>query len=252
MACPFVSPPCQCIIVFHDKSCWTGTCQKIEEKYAALLIRSDRVPAVQVLESSQNPWNGISSGTWAMLRQPLCIVLLRSADVAAEGSYPHGPRLFVAILTRTPLRYSLKAELGAFFPLLLHKPLQMAAPPPATLTACLEASAALAANSQLLVDLFVNYDCNLKAVNVVERWLAGLRRVAAATEVEAVRISAVSCVCTMLCGLAEWVAALQEGAPGSLQGGGDGGDMTQRIEEEHKNFEVCTCSQPACIGCFRM
>jgi hypothetical protein len=182
-----------------------------------------------------------------MLQQPLCITLLRSADVASEDSYSHGPRLFVALLTATPLRHSLKAELGAFFPLLLHKPLQMTAPRVATLAAALKASASLATNTQLLVELFVNYDCNLKAVNVVERWIAGLRRVSLTTDIEK-SSAAITCVCAMLRGLADWVAALQGGASERAEEGGDG---TKRlVDEQVLEFEVCLSFVSAVFGSF--
>lgn len=117
---------------------------------------------LQVVESKENPWASIGAATWATLRQPLCMATLRLAALSATDVFPAAPRLFVALLVRTPLRLSLKAEMGAFFPLLLLKPLEMNEAPPAVLAASLAASATLAAHAQLMVDLFVNYDCDLQ------------------------------------------------------------------------------------------
>jgi Guanine nucleotide exchange factor in Golgi transport N-terminal len=183
----------------------------------------------QVLECPTNPWSVLSPAVWSALRQPLCLVILRSASGraapatvinAADTAFEQAPRLFAAVLTRTPLRHSLKAELGAFFPLLLHQPLDDDATPPALLAACLEASMALAADAQLVVDLFLNYDCDLQACNVVERWENGLRRTALSPEparngaggaaAGGVRGAAVACMCTQLRALDGWLRGLHE------------------------------------------
>jgi hypothetical protein len=132
---------------------------------APYIIAGKRLAAellLQVLESPANPWLSLSGATWSTLRQPFCMVALRSAGSDTEVALTSAPRLFVALLSKTPLRFSLKAEMGAFFPLLLLKTLEMESPSLAMLTACLDASATLAGEAQLMVDLFVNYDCDLQ------------------------------------------------------------------------------------------
>jgi hypothetical protein len=142
------------------------------------------------------------------------MVLLRSAAVRDASGFAHAPRLFAAILCRTPLKHSLKAELGAFFPLLVHKPLELDDAPISSVASALEASARIASDAQLMVDLFVNYDCDLQAVNIFERWMHGLQRAAAGGEgggserVETLRAASISCMCTVLRSLDAWVMKL--------------------------------------------
>jgi hypothetical protein len=83
----------------------------------------------------------------------------------------------------------LRAELGAFYPLLVLRYLeqqqaylastaaaaqqqqqQQAQPPdPGNVSAALSALHGLLADPQLLVDLYVNFDCDLQAANLFER-----------------------------------------------------------------------------------
>jgi hypothetical protein len=219
----------------------------------------DAIVHLQVFESPGNPWGGLSMGAWVTLRQPVCMVLLRSATVNDESSFAHAPRLFAAVLCRTPLKHSLKAELGAFFPLLLHKPLELDAAPAASVASALEASARIAADAQLLVDLFVNYDCDLQAVNIFERWMHGLQRIAGGGDgagserAASLRVAAVSCVCTMLRSLDAWVAKLDgvaeprvaEMAPSGTAGTPEGTSNTERdIEVRPTSSFRSTC--PVC------
>lgn len=169
---------------------------------------------MQVFESPGNPWGGLSQGAWVTLRQPICMVLLRSAAVGDASGFAHAPRLFAAILCRTPLKYSLKAELGAFFPLLVHKPLELEDAPMSSVASALEASARIGSDAQLLVDLFVNYDCDLQAVNIFERWMHGLQRASAAGDGSTtergstLRAASISCMCAVLRSLDAWLMKL--------------------------------------------
>lgn len=66
----------------------------------------------------------------------------------------------------------LQAELGAFYPLLVLRPLELEEPGAADLAgaaAVLPCLGALCSEAQLLVDMFVNYDCDLRAPNLYER-----------------------------------------------------------------------------------
>ncbi len=65
-----------------------------------------------------------------------------------------------------------QAELGAFYPLLVLRPLELEEPGAADLAgaaAVLPCLGALCSEAQLLVDMFVNYDCDLRAPNLYER-----------------------------------------------------------------------------------
>lgn len=201
----------------------------------------------QVFESPGNPWGALSQGAWVTLRQPVCMVLLRSATVGEESGFAHAPRLFAAILCRTPLKYSLKAELGAFFPLLVHKPLELEDAPLSSVASALEASARMASDAQLLVDLFVNYDCDLQAVNIFERWMHGLQRASAGGEGNStergatLRAASISCMCAVLRSLDAWVMKLdgvvEPRVAESVDGTVDVPDAGSRSEYD---IEVCS------------
>lgn len=87
------------------------------------------------------------------------------------------------------IRLGLRAELGAFYPLLVLRYLeqlqaylastsaaaqqqqqqQVQPPDPGNVSAALSALHLLLADPQLLVDLYVNFDCDLQAANLFER-----------------------------------------------------------------------------------
>ncbi len=58
------------------------------------------------------------------LRQPLCLALLRNCMSPYDEAFTAATRLFTAVLLQPKLRGGLKEELGAFFPLLLLRPLE--------------------------------------------------------------------------------------------------------------------------------
>jgi len=143
----------------------------------------------------------------AALRQHLCLCLLKNARSPTPGVARLAAAVFTAALLR--LRARLKAETGVFYPMLLLAPLEETAPvPTATAGAAAAAAAAAASTSepqpfqhpsldpvarsaalrclgrvcadgQLLVDLFVNFDCDLEGASLLERTVAALARIAA-------------------------------------------------------------------------
>ena len=85
------------------------------------------------------------------LRQPLCLALLRNCTSPYDEAYSAAARLFGAILLQPRLRSGLKAELGAFYPLLLLRPLEAERPEPGQLFASLAALHQLCGQAQFLV-----------------------------------------------------------------------------------------------------
>jgi hypothetical protein len=123
----------------------------------------------RVLGNPQHAWNHVGELFCRHLRQPLCLVLLRNCAAADPAAYALAVRLLGSILSLPRLRLGLRAELGAFYPLLLLRPLEQEAPDLGTLTAALGTLKALMGDPQLVVDLFINYDCDLQASNLFER-----------------------------------------------------------------------------------
>ena len=96
-------------------------------------------------------------------------------------------------------------------------------PDTAQLTAVLDALHALCAEGQVMVDLFVNYDCDLQAANLFERSMKGLSKllkkasstsVFAAQQASKTRDVALDAVLAMLKSLNTWAEPLKV-RPGS-------------------------------------
>lgn len=69
-------------------------------------------------------WDNLRNECAEQLRQPLCLALLRNCTSPYDDAYALATRLFSALLLRQRLREGLKAELGAFYPLLLLRPME--------------------------------------------------------------------------------------------------------------------------------
>jgi hypothetical protein len=135
----------------------------------------------RVLGNPQHSWAHVSELFCRHLRRPLCLALLRNCATNDAAAYALAVRLLAAILSLPRLRLGLRAELGAFYPLLVLRPLEQDDPAPANLMAALGALRGVLAEPQLVVDLFINYDCDLQASNLFERsvqvrvvWIVGL------------------------------------------------------------------------------
>ncbi|KAL4853786.1 Brefeldin A-inhibited guanine nucleotide-exchange protein 3 [Chlorella vulgaris] len=125
---------------------------------------------VRVLTNPTHDWSHMRPEFAAELRHPLCLVLLRNCTSPYELAGTAAVRLFEAILSAQKLRAGLKAELGALYPLLLLKPIEAAAPDsPHAMVMAAEGLLHVCSHPQVLVDLFVNYDCSLQAANLYER-----------------------------------------------------------------------------------
>jgi len=86
-------------------------------------------------------------------------------------------RILSAILSAQRLREGLKAEVGALYPLLLLRPLEAERPDsPHQAFAALEGINTVCSSPQVLVDIFVNYDCSLQAANLFERTIKALAK----------------------------------------------------------------------------
>jgi len=141
----------------------------------------------QVLSNPMHNWDHVPEAFCRQLRQPLCMALLRNCATPDSAAYSLALKLLMAILNLPRMRHGLRAELGAFYPLLVLRYLeqqqaclastalqpqqqqQVQAPDPANVAAALSALQGLLADPQLLVDLYVNFDCDLQAANLFER-----------------------------------------------------------------------------------
>lgn len=81
--------------------------------------------------------------------------------------------IFQSLLLK--FRSGLKSEIGIFFPMLILRVLENVLQPSflqkMTILSLLEK---ISQDSQLIVDIFVNYDCDVDAPNIFERYVGGL------------------------------------------------------------------------------
>ncbi|KXZ56613.1 hypothetical protein GPECTOR_1g552 [Gonium pectorale] len=196
---------------------------------------------VKVLQNPSHCWDNVRDELVRHLHQPLCLALLRNASPAEPAAFGLAVKLLSAVLLQPKLRKGLKAELGAFYPLLLLRPLEVEALGPAELrpiAACLPSLGGVASDPQLLVDLFVNYDCDLRAPNLYERTVQALARLAQRTQLDdqppasqprpnaldqlaALREGALKCLLAVVACLDAWAGPLKEGAAGAAGANGE-------------------------------
>lgn len=154
------------------------------------------------------------------VREYLCDAIVTNASTGVHEAYQLSCSIFLTLLTR--YRAYLKAEIGFFFPMLLLKPLELTEGTPlsaynqrATLVKGLQV---ICGDAQLMVDLFVNFDCDLDGQNLFERCVLSLVRIAQGVDVghaggpEAAResvlkVEALECLDTLVGAIGEWTSA---------------------------------------------
>ncbi|WIA39187.1 hypothetical protein OEZ86_005312 [Tetradesmus obliquus] len=203
----------------------------------------------KVLSSSHHNWDHVPEPFCRQLRQPLCLALLRNCATSDPVAYALALRLLVALLCLPRLRAGLRAELGAFYPLLVLRCLEQqvqllgaAQQQPAereqlqqhqaNVVAALGALQGLLVEPQLLVDLYVNFDCDLQASNLYERTVQALSKLSQAPEADAdgkaekrsapdavaaaaaagIRKEALACCLQVVAALESWARPIKEAA----------------------------------------
>ncbi|WIA22572.1 hypothetical protein OEZ86_009559 [Tetradesmus obliquus] len=153
---------------------------------------------LKVLLENSGPAFKASERFTAAIRQYLCLSLLKNSASSIPAALQLSASIFLSLLQK--FRAALKAEVGVFLPMVVLKVLE----PPAAAggaggaaaAAAAAAQTSLAVNSysykvvvlrclrevcadgQLLVDLFVNYDCDIGSSNLFERLINGLVKMA--------------------------------------------------------------------------
>ncbi|KAL0026445.1 hypothetical protein WJX79_010345 [Trebouxia sp. C0005] len=163
------------------------------------------------------------------IKQYLCLSLLKNCTSSIPQAFALSCSIFLTLMAK--FRHSLKAEIGVFFPMIMLKAIEApqvpagtpfgSAPPQVDMAQrfvvirCLRAQCE---SGQLLVDLFVNYDCDLEGQNLFERMVLALVRLAQANvpqdataqviaEEQAMRLAALQCLVNILRSLVEWYTA---------------------------------------------
>ncbi|XP_019463373.1 PREDICTED: brefeldin A-inhibited guanine nucleotide-exchange protein 5-like isoform X2 [Lupinus angustifolius] len=110
----------------------------------------------------------------------LSYVLLRASVSQSPVIFQYATGIFLVLLLR--FRETLKGEIGIFFPLIVLRPLDGLEFPVNQKLSVLRMLEKICKDSQMLVDIFVNYDCDLEAPNLFERMVTTLSKIAQGTQ----------------------------------------------------------------------
>ncbi|KAG9456630.1 hypothetical protein H6P81_001138 [Aristolochia fimbriata] len=111
------------------------------------------------------------------IQQYLCLSLLKNSALSAMSIFQLLCSIFENLLSR--FRSELKSEIGIFFPMLILRVLENVLQPSfLQKMTVLNMLGKMCQDSQLMVDIFVNYDCDVDASNIFERIVNGLFKTA--------------------------------------------------------------------------
>lgn len=149
------------------------------------------------------------------IKQYLCLSLLKNSALSTMSIFQLLCSIFVGLLSR--FRSGLKEEIGIFFPMLVLRVLENVHQPSflqkMTVLNLLEK---ICKESQVLIDIFVNYDCDVDAPNIFERVVNGLLKTAlgvppgstttlTTAQDQTFRIESVKCLATIIKSMGSWM-----------------------------------------------
>ncbi|XP_048492605.1 brefeldin A-inhibited guanine nucleotide-exchange protein 1 isoform X2 [Beta vulgaris subsp. vulgaris] len=150
-----------------------------------------------------------------VIKQFLCLSLLKNSALSVMTIFQLLCSIFMSLLSK--FRSGLKAEIGIFFPMLILRVLENILQPrfiqKMTVLNLLEK---ISQDPQLIIDIFVNYDCDLDSPNIYERTVNGLLKTAlgpppgSATNLPPVkdltfRVESVKCLVRIVKSMGTWM-----------------------------------------------
>lgn len=104
------------------------------------------------------------------IKQYLCLSLLKNSASTLMIVFQLSCSIFISLVSR--FRAGLKAEIGVFFPMIVLRVLENVAQPNfQQKMIVLRFLEKLCVDSQILVDIFINYDCDVNSSNIFERYV---------------------------------------------------------------------------------
>ncbi|KAK7394890.1 hypothetical protein VNO78_15431 [Psophocarpus tetragonolobus] len=149
------------------------------------------------------------------IKQYLCLSLLKNSASTLLIVFQLSCSIFISLVSR--FRAGLKAEIGVFFPMIVLRVLENVAQPNfQQKMIVLRFLEKLCDDSQILVDIFINYDCDVNSTNIFERMVNGLLKTAqgvppgATTTVlppqeETLKLEAMKCLVSVLKSMGDWM-----------------------------------------------
>ncbi|KAK7349618.1 hypothetical protein VNO77_07120 [Canavalia gladiata] len=114
------------------------------------------------------------------IKQYLCLSLLKNSASTLLIVFQLSCSIFISLVSR--FRAGLKAEIGVFFPMIVLRVLENVSQPNfQQKMIVLRFLDKLCVDSQILVDIFINYDCDVNSSNIFERMVNGLLKTAQGT-----------------------------------------------------------------------
>ncbi|KAK4258438.1 hypothetical protein QN277_004889 [Acacia crassicarpa] len=111
------------------------------------------------------------------VKQYLCLSLLKNSALSVMAIFQLQCSIFMNLLSK--FRSGLKKEIGMFFPMLILRVLENVLEPSfLQKMTVLNLLDKLAQDPQIIIDIFVNYDCDVDASNIFERIVNGLLKTA--------------------------------------------------------------------------
>ncbi|XP_008242137.1 PREDICTED: brefeldin A-inhibited guanine nucleotide-exchange protein 5 [Prunus mume] len=143
----------------------------------------------------------------------LSYALLRASVSQSPVIFQYATGIFLVLLLR--FRESLKGEIGIFFPLIVLRSLDGLDFPINQKLSVLRMVEKVCKDPQMLVDIFVNYDCDIEAPNLFERMVTTLSRIAqgtlnadpnmvAVSQTTSIKGSSLQCLVNVLKSLVDW------------------------------------------------
>ncbi|CAM0909962.1 unnamed protein product [Alopecurus aequalis] len=149
------------------------------------------------------------------IKQYLCLSLLKNSAMSAMSVYQLLCSIFMGLLLR--FRSGLKEEIGIFFPMLVLRVLENVLQPSfLQKMTVLNFIEKICKEPQVIIDIFVNYDCDVDAPNIFERIVNGLLKTAlgvpdgstttlTVAQDQTFRIESVKCLATVIKSMGSWM-----------------------------------------------
>ncbi|XP_011625421.1 brefeldin A-inhibited guanine nucleotide-exchange protein 1 [Amborella trichopoda] len=149
------------------------------------------------------------------IKQFLCLSLLKNSALSVMSVFQLLCSIFASLLSR--FRLGLKAEIGIFFPILVLRILENVLQPSfLQKMRVLKLLEKMCEDPQIIIDIFVNYDCDVESPNIFERIVNGLVKTAlgvppgSATTLTpaqdiAFRIESIKCLVGIIEGMGTWM-----------------------------------------------
>ncbi|XP_071723844.1 brefeldin A-inhibited guanine nucleotide-exchange protein 5-like [Rutidosis leptorrhynchoides] len=147
------------------------------------------------------------------LKAYLSYALLRASVSQSPNVIQYANGIFFVLLLR--FRGCLKGEIGVFFPLIVLRSLDSSEFPISQKTNVLQMLEKVCRDPQMLVDVFVNYDCDPEAPNLFERMVNTLSKIAQGTQntdpnsaalsqITSIKGSSLQCLVSVLKSMVDW------------------------------------------------